>query len=231
MQQQMASTSYWPSPPAISPPASNTSPSQRFFELEASSPLQPIQTSRLSRPTPRSSRFYEQPTPTTPTAHLLQPATSGLRVPTSNYSSPAPDGVPLFDKRKSLQRPSYFSKEVTQTPPSTSSIAFYVTRNPFPLLSTLPISSSLTLLLLLLYLASTYLSQPWTADGSRPRISDQYSLVPYPSCIGSLVLPVYASLTILTFLLLITSFATTSFITTHSAAAHWLRVLLVATSG
>ena len=159
----------------------------------------------------------------------VQPTTSALRSPlmrkttarsplTRQMSPPSPQLDRTFDKERSTTFRYSNSLSTEQRPmPQT-----YLMRHKLALASSLPICYAVAELLMLVYFLDLFLSEP-RKNGNLPRISDQYSLWPYISCMGSLDLVAFKIFSFVISFFFISAFSLDAYLMRNTQPGYWMR--------
>jgi hypothetical protein len=103
----------------------------------------------------------------------------------------------------------------------------FLERHRLALGTCLPIFYAITQLLMLVYFLDLYLALPRKISSQLPRISPQYSIWPYISCVGALNLTAFKIFAILIASLFCATFIFDLFISLHTRPAYWLRRILI----
>jgi hypothetical protein len=153
-----------------------------------------------------------------------QPTTSAIRAPRSSYNSrstPTAELESSFDKERDGNWASSVPDEYT--PPKQSLLK----RHRLAVGTCLPICYAITQLLMLVYFLDLYLTLPRKSSSQLPRISPQYSIWPYISCIATLNLTAFKIFAFLIAVLFCATFVFQLVIALHTGPGYWLRRLLI----
>ena len=158
-----------------------------------------------------------------------QPTTRALRSPlmrqttprsplTRQMTTPSPPLDPSFDKERSttFRYSNSLSKEERPIPQT------YLIRHRLALATSLPTCYAVAELLMLIYFLDLFLSEP-RKNGHLLRISDQYSLWPYISCMGSLDLVAFKIFSFIISFSFISTFFLEAYLMRNTQPGHWMR--------